>query len=110
MIRVELIAKKLPLVYISIEHDTLTHTEDISIMLPGDDTQNYDCYHENKVTCRVWSFVDDVSGIGIPHVYISQNMTHLLIQKTSQSCHQVTTLKIKIVTMKTKLLVASWMM
>ena len=45
------------------EHDTLTHTGNISIMLPGDDTQNYDCYHENKVTCRVWSFVDDSSGI-----------------------------------------------
>ena len=98
--------------YLSIEYDTLTHTEDISIMSPGDDTQNYDCYHENKVTHRVCSFVDDVSGIGIPHVYISQNMTHLPIRKTSQSCHQVTTLKILIV-MKTKLLVefgASWMM
>ena len=42
---------------------TQTHTEDTSTMLPGDDTQNYDCYHENKVTHRVWSFMDDVSGI-----------------------------------------------
>ena len=106
----ELGAKKLPQMYISIEHDTLTHMEDISIMSPGDDTQSYDCYHENKVTRRVWSFMNDVSGIGIPHVYISQNMTHLPIWKTFQSCRQVTTLKIKIVTMKTKLLVPSWIM
>ena len=46
-----------------IKHDTLTHTKVMSITSPGDDTEDYDCYHENKVTHRVWSFVDDVSGI-----------------------------------------------
>ena len=46
------------------EHDTLTDTGNISIMSPVEDTQNCDCYHENKVICRVWSLVDDSSGIG----------------------------------------------
>ena len=78
-------------------------------MSPGDDTQNFDCYHENKVTRRVWSFVDDVSGIGILQVYISQNMIHLVLP-IWKTCCQVTTLKIKIVIMKTKLFVALWMM
>ena len=45
------------------KHDTLTHTEVMSTMSPGDDPEDYDCYHENEVTCRVWSFVDDVNGI-----------------------------------------------
>ena len=62
--------------------------EDISIVSPGDDTQNYDCYHENKVTR---SFVDNVS------------------QKAT-ACVHFTTLKIS---MKTKLFVEFgdlWMM
>ena len=29
------------------DHDTQTHTEDTSTMLPGDDTQDYACCYEN---------------------------------------------------------------
>ena len=59
----ELGAKKLPRVHFT-EHDTLTHMEDISVVSPGDDTQKYHCYYENKVTRRVWSLMDDSSVIG----------------------------------------------
>ena len=41
----------------------LTHTEDTSTMSPGDNTQDYDYYHENKGTGRVWSFTDGVCGV-----------------------------------------------
>ena len=44
------------------EKHTLTHTEDSSTVSPGDETQDYECRHENKGTNKVWCFNDDVCG------------------------------------------------
>ena len=39
-----------------------SHIEDSSTMLPGDETQEYECRHENRGTDQVWHFNDDVCG------------------------------------------------
>ena len=50
---------------ITCEKNTLTHTEDSSTVSPGDETQDYECRHENKGTDQVWYFNDDVCGLWI---------------------------------------------
>ena len=80
-------------------------------VLPDDNTQDYDYYHESKGTGRVWSFTDDVCGVESQKVNERVHFTECVklssspTQKTPQPCHQVTTLRIMIITMKTKVLV-----
>ena len=88
-------------------------------MLPDDNTQDYDYYHESKGTGRVWSFTDDVCGVECQKVNERVHFTECVklssspTQKTPQPYRQVMILRIMIITMKTKVQVefgASWMM
>ena len=54
---------------ITCEKHTLTHTVDSSTMSPGDETQDYECRHENKGTDQVWYFKNDVCGFEAQIVY-----------------------------------------
>ena len=41
----------------------LTHTEHSSTTLPVNETQKYDCEHQDKGTDQIWNFRDDVCKI-----------------------------------------------
>ena len=83
-------------------------------MSPGDETQDYECRHENKGTDQVWYFNDDVCGFetqitteSVHNTITCENYlsTPSHIQKTLQLCRQVTKLRIMNVDMKTKVLI-----
>ena len=75
---------------ITCEKHTLTHTEDSSTVSPGDETQDYECRHENKGTDQVWYFNDDVCGFetkkATESVHNTMTCTPSPIQKTPQLC------------------------
>ena len=86
-------------------------------MSPVNEIQDYDCQHQVKGADQVWSFRDDMCRIEslkamkcVPfavnvHVYVKCSYSHAQI--TFQLCHQLVTLRIMTICIKTKVLIKS---